>query len=433
MIISEIFKKAYNKLWIFYLILPFIVIPSAFTGKEYYIEVVYDSFKEYYLAAISLFIFSCYLLKFKTKIKFPFSRINFTLLILYVIFLIGSALAKFELDASRVIFGFTFFYIIYLYAFSLDGKEVNRFLFFLIVVGVIQSLIAITQYIGLYYNIIDLFHFPGRMRILGTIGNVNKFSHFVSFIFLISVFLSFFTSRKKYRNFFLISSWIMFYTILISQTRASWLGLFIVSIFILSRYRNLVRRKKAIVYKLLLGLLVVTIIFILTTSNFHIAQSVEINNLGFSGRLTFWKIALKMIGEKPITGFGTGSFRTEAKRIHKELDLPAFRVKQTELFHEFGNKKVNINYKLTPVHTHNEYLQIFAENGIFGFVIMIYLIFHLSSTFLRSKYNKIHLSLFFYPLIFMTVISFFSFPLHTTYNGMLCFFFLGCFDRSIVV
>lgn len=70
--------------------------------------------------------------------------------------------------------------------------------------------------------------------------------------------------------------------------------------------------------------------------------SMEINSIG--GRLTFWKTTLGMASERPITGWGTGSYHQQFCRHIERED-----------WCEFGNW-----------HPHNQFLFFWMENGLPG-------------------------------------------------------------------
>lgn len=72
------------------------------------------------------------------------------------------------------------------------------------------------------------------------------------------------------------------------------------------------------------------------------SDSMEINSIG--GRVTFWKTTLHMIGERPVTGWGTGSYHQQFCSHIERKDWCAF-----------GNW-----------HPHNQFLFFWMENGLPG-------------------------------------------------------------------
>lgn len=417
-------------MWILYLLLPFIFNPFGFNGLFSYNRCVYYQPKEYYLAIISIIVLIYTFIIFIKKRKYYFTKINILLLAFLVIFFIGSSYTKSIYDGNRVIMGFTFFWIAYLYGTTLK-KYRTKFIYGLIIVGVIQAVIGILQYYEIYYKIIPILMYSGRCNVMGTIGYVNWFSHFITMIFLVSTFLMFTNRNNKIKKMLLIGNLIMFYAILNTQTRASWLGIIIVFLYMIIFARKIIFFKnKKIVLMFTLGLFIEMIFFSLTIPvDKRVLDTVEDPISAISGRVIYWEESIEMIKEKPFLGQGTGSWRKEEGRIREKMGLPEYRKTPSNLKINLSESTLNVNYRIIPGHAHNEYLQIFAENGIFAFILFLYILYSIiERNFKFKKQYPVQSTLFFLPLLFIMIVNIFSFPLHTPHNGVLVFLFLGLFD-----
>ena len=417
-------------MWILYLLLPFIFNPFGFKGLFSYNRSVYYQPKEYYLAIISIIILLYTFIIFIKRRKYYFTKIHILLLAFLILFFIGSSYTKSIYDGNRVIIGFTFFWIAYLYGTTLKKYRI-KFIYGLIIVGVIQAVIGIFQYYGIYYKIMPVLMYSGRCNVMGTIGYVNWFSHFIAMIFLVSTFLMFANRNNKIKKMLLIGNLIMFYAILNTQTRASWLGIIIVFLYVIIYKRKIIFFKnKKIVLMFTLGLVIEIIFFSLTIPvDKRVIDTVEDPIHAISGRVIYWEESLEMIKEKPFLGQGTGSWRKEEGRIRKKMGLSEYSIVPTKLKINLNESTLNINYRIIPWHAHNEYLQIFAENGIFAFILFLYILYSIiERNFKFKKKYPVQSTIFFLPLLFIMIVNIFSFPLHTPHNGMLVFLFLGLFD-----
>lgn len=368
--------------------------------------------------------------KFSKGKKYSFSVIHISLLGFLLIFVIGLIYTKHIHDGLRVVIGFTFFYIAYLYGTTLK-KYRTRFLYGLIIVGIIQAIIGLLQYYEIYYKIVPVYMYPGRQKIMGTIGYVNLLSHFTTMIFLTSTFLMFAYRNNKRKIFHLIANFLMFYVILLTQTRASWLGIIVVFLYLTLFFNKIIFKKnKKILIIFTIGLLLEIVFFSLTTKiDKRLQDTIEVPGQAISGRLQYWRETLELIKEKPLLGHGTGSFWQEEIRIRSKFGLKDYTPHPTDFKARINNTDINISYITVAGHSHNEYLQIFSENGIFAFLLFLFILYLIiSRNFKFRKEYPVKSTLFFLPLLFIMVVNIFSFPLHITHNGMLVFLFLGLFD-----
>ncbi len=123
------------------------------------------------------------------------------------------------------------------------------------------------------------------------------------------------------------------------------------------------------------------------------------NTGSIRARLTFWKVTLLMIKDHPLKGVGPGRFG---------YFYPFYQSKI--LKEDKGPKKHAYNAK----RAHNEYLQVFAETGVFGFLVFLFILYSLLQQGykrLKSSDNIMYISLA-SGILVLLVHALFSFPWH---------------------
>ena len=153
--------------------------------------------------------------------------------------------------------------------------------------------------------------------------------------------------------------------------------------------------------------------------NFELTDEALKNRLGeeeginsTNHRLFIWRETLELIKEKPLTGHGTGSFIIEERKVFEKL------VKQ-EKYKEFKD------FNMIAAHSHNDYFQTFAENGIFGFIVVMGIVFLTIKRFTEIK--KYISGVFFAGILVYMITGFFEFPFRMIHNGVIAFALLGIF------
>jgi O-antigen ligase len=126
----------------------------------------------------------------------------------------------------------------------------------------------------------------------------------------------------------------------------------------------------------------------------NITNPADPNNIH---RIKIWKITSQMIAEKPLQGWGAGNWKINVPFYYKGYDF----------------SKTQLNW-LRP---HNDYLWVFAEKGIFGFLAFIGLFVFTIAQLIKNIFSKLSqdkkvLSVFLLAgIISYMAISFFDFPL----------------------
>ena len=126
----------------------------------------------------------------------------------------------------------------------------------------------------------------------------------------------------------------------------------------------------------------------------------------FSMRILSWDSAISLIKERPVTGFGAGNAQLEFNRKYAEKQY-TYPLKEA-------------------LNAHNQFLQIWIENGLLGLVVLTGIFVALLKTAMRSDSNKgffiVLLLILFFNALFESVFNRFS--------GVSFISFLVCFIFS---
>ena len=190
----------------------------------------------------------------------------------------------------------------------------------------------------------------------------GTYAAYLSIIFGIAVGISFSLERRFLRLFARLTSIILFVGIIFSYTRAAWLGIAVMLLFlIVIKSKDLLRFKTFISISIVAGLVTIFIVY------FGVQSSLERNvqsitdvekNLSNLERVDRWMAAINMIKAYPIVGVGYGTYPFHFKKYQDHrFDTP--------ISNFFG-------------FPHNDYLQLFSETGIFGisFWLLLFLIYY---------------------------------------------------------
>lgn len=208
--------------------------------------------------------------------------------------------------------GFCFVYALLVFIFfrNNDWKKAWIFSFF---IGIIVSGLAIIQ----YYGIFSSFFIP-KSEPSSTMGNPIPLAVYLlllSFIVLsFAIKEPFNTTQNKTKKIFYIASLVIFlFTILISSTRAAYLGITIGAVYFLLFYP-----KKLKVVKIYLTAILAIIFVIVLYANIHpelpkflqnrvtqeAVRQLSIKQALSNERFSAWKIMINEIKDRPILGWG---------------------------------------------------------------------------------------------------------------------------------
>ena len=255
-----------------------------------------------------------------------------------------------------------------------DERQINRILDILLLVGGLFGIYGIFQYNGIDFSFWA--RNIGRQQVFGLFGNVNYFAEYLIVPLPIAVSL-FFANRNKFKKgLLLIAILAMGTSLIVTFTRGSYLSfgsalIFMFFLFLLSRGKGFIKNNKKIFIIILVAIIIITFLFVVPTllnrSGTVISKIKErasiiqlINEFSFGRRTAIYKFTTLMIKDHPLLGSGIGTYKYNTLRYQAEFFAQG---ENRALYpHGFADK------------AHNEYLQLWAEIGIVGLGIFIWLI-----------------------------------------------------------
>ena len=232
------------------------------------------------------------------------------------------------------------------------------------------------------YTSLSLFHHP------------TYFTIYLNFV----VGIIYLNNLKPIKNFklptnlsLIIISFLSFF-ILFASSRIGWISNILIHLFFTScMLYNKKFSRKAIIYFLVLMIPFTTLIYTNKTIQYrfneiitYTFQKVDQKKVqsSTSDRKKIWSISFKLIKKKWITGYGTGQSKKVVQEQFKKDD------------YDFLFKK---NYN-----SHSQYLQVFLDQGIFGFLLLVFFTFGMLYASLKQKDFVYALFLVIMILNFMT-------------------------------
>ena len=226
----------------------------------------------------------------------------------------------------------------------------KMFLWILLIVCTVESVYGLLQ----YWHIVP---FQGRMVyktvIVGTIGNTNGVAGFLAAGFPLLIGLYYLCKTKTQKV--ITSNGIILTLIILALTksRGAWFALILgIVIYYFHIFKKTWNRIKIKYFRVII---ICTIILLLILLLFFLYSMNKSSSLG---RIFIWKVTTKMINDFPVFGIGYGNFPI------RFLDY------QSKFFENPGNI-LYLDHAANIKQAHNEYLQVFAETGIVGFVLFI--------------------------------------------------------------
>jgi O-antigen ligase len=296
--------------------------------------------------------------------------------------------------------------------------QINRIIATLLITGALFGIYGIFQYIGIDFSIFD--SAIGRQHVFGLFGNVNYFAEFLIVILPIAIPLFFVSKNKIQKILLLIAILPMGTSLVFTFTRSSYLGFGISLIFMFALYtihwrQSFIKNKKKIVIVILLAVTFVSILFFLPnhlnkpgTAIDKIKSRVSLTQItegsSIKRRIATWKFTILMIKDRPLLGSGIGTYKYNTLRY------------QAEFFSQGDNRSLYPHGFAQEAH--NEYLQLWAELGIIGLGIFLWLIiayFTYSLKALKGSNDKFKQAIMIGlmgAVVAVLLDSIFSFPLH---------------------
>ena len=233
-------------------------------------------------------------------------------------------------------------------------------------------------YLIIDYNI-------SRSFIKGIAQNPNISSSSILFKLIFFLYLKNNFDYSKFKFLIWIIEIIAIISIIILQSRLGLLSIIFIY-FSIFMTQSLIRKKTIFSFLIILT----SFIYFSNTTNSNILSYNFSEDESSIQRIEFYNTAIDLIKQKPLFGFGLGSWKYESLS-----------------YSSLKNETI-----LVPYYTHNDFLQTFVEMGILGFII--YLSFFIKIGFEIFKKFKLD-SFYFYSGIILVVFfgnTMLNFPVH---------------------
>ena len=316
---------------------------------------------------IAIILIFLWILKWLLTRKFIRSPLDFPVIIYLLVRTITCFTSVEMMVSLRELRSGIFFSLIYFSITNLNDSEkkdtlINHYIAILIYAGAIASVYGIS-----YVFLHDL-----TVRAQSTAGGISRFSEYTMIAFCLSFSLTKNRDIFKKRFIAFIVVWITAMGLIFAQARAQWLGI-IPMLFIIG-----IKKEKFLVFY------IVTVFGVIFALLRTIRKRVLTLLHPFSNtakRFTIWKGAKLLILKRPILGFGPRTY---------PIVSPFLKEKGS---------------------WHSDYLQVYMDSGIFGFLSYMYLsfmIFKHSLNITRDPLRKDVGYALFFTMVAMYIVSFFG-------------------------
>ena len=253
-------------------------------------------------------------------------------------------------------------------------QQINRILTILLIIGSLFGTYGILQHNGIDFSFWA--RNIGRFKIFGLFGNVNYFAEYLIVPLPIAVSLFFASENRTKKLLLLVGILAMGGSLILTFTRGSYLGLgvsliFMFFLFIFSRGKSFLRDNKKLFVIIFLAIILITSLFVIPNplnkpgtvipklkSRISVSQLTQSHPI--KRRIATWKFTALIIKDHPLLGSGIGTFKYNSLRYQAKF----FNQGENRLLYPHG----------VADKSHNEYLQLWAELGIIGLLIFIWLI-----------------------------------------------------------
>lgn len=302
------------------LLLPLLILPPFFSPTDWGKTLVFRS-----IISIILFLFSLHFLNKRKELNLPEVKKNKTIWILTALFLFYFLATIFSVDVSFSLWGtpyrsggfvnFAFYILFAILAFLLLKKQQwEKLLDLSIITGILVSALAIVQYFGMFSSI--LVAYDGRPP--STMGNPIILGIYLVIMFFIALPRAIADKNRGKKLFYFASCLLFLLVILLSGSRASYLGLLAAGLFFVLFYPKKIPAAKITII-VGLALVAALVFYVNTQTKFpaflensrifkQLQQRLSIDLFLIDPRFSAWQITSSVIKEKPILGWGPENF-----------------------------------------------------------------------------------------------------------------------------
>lgn len=284
-----------------------------------------------------------------------------------------------------------------------NEKMFRRILVTTICTATVVAILGFFQYFNI--DIMSLFqgveYTRGEVVMFSTIGHYNFLAAYLNSIIPSSLMMIVVSRDHKKRILFAVIFLILIFTFLLTKSRGAWLGWIVASAVLCFGYLSRMRGRKRVTIRVLLPSFVIGVIvcLLLTAIGAYISSEIYVAHNGYTlkdwtqyfvnstsqraistfnintgsalHRRIIWIPTLRLIGDNVLTGVGKNNFQVMYPNYSSEHIKEKLKI---------------LTHRGTKVH--NEYLQIFAEMGLFGLLAFLFFLYIL----VRTGSNALKLS-----------------------------------------
>lgn len=327
---------------------------------------------------------------------------------------------------------------------------IHLLVFFLILISVFQGkkewlklfritviVSAICSFAGILqkFDIFSFYAFNSVSRISGTWTNPDFFAPYIVLTIFIAIFLLAVEKKRTWKIVWAAILALNFFTLILSKTRAAWIGLAVGLVFLFSFWlfgcSNLNHKKREAI---LLGVLILSILFLgvvlnpdslSLTENPTFQRMIDVfawNSGSVQNRLKIWEIALDGWKDKPVLGWGPESFGFVFDKYFK---ADYIKYLSEDVFYD---------------RSHNKVLGLMVTTGILGILGYLFIFFTVFYLLFKSykraiAENKEN----FRPILSLILIAFFIsyfiqnlFCFDTIGNSLIFFLVIGFVNNNFL-
>ncbi|OGF55269.1 MAG: hypothetical protein A2497_00405, partial [Candidatus Firestonebacteria bacterium RifOxyC12_full_39_7] len=223
--------------------------------------------------------------------------------------------------------------------------------------GLFVSVIGIFQYFHLDF-VFRVSNFTGRIS--STLGNANFLGGYLILLIPVSMALFFVVENLIYKIIYAINTILLVVALFFSQTLNAWIGLAlgalvfgILFVIYIPKYRKLI-----IISAIVLISIASALVFSFKPDEAigKLAKLGQFETFSERGRWIMWKSAVSMIKDRPVNGFGAGTYRVR----FTEYEAKLLKTKEFTGYPHIITKDA-----------HNDYLQIGSELGVLGLLLLL--------------------------------------------------------------
>ena len=284
---------------------------------------------------------------FSLKITHPAALIFFILLTLYYVF--QGILSTEIYTRHYLLISNCLLLLACCIFFGVLENSFSKIGFAILLLAGIESLICLLQFFG-WVGSWNIF-----FKVTGTWINPNVTAMFIAMAVPV-MWWGLFTPKKTYRLFVLITLAVSIIALALLKCRTAIIGASVVSAIMLNAKYNLVyiltnklgKLKAIALFVLLIIIMIPVAIYV-----YHVKQASS------DGRKLVWKVSMKIIADKPVTGVGYGKFEHD------------YNLYQAAYFESGQGTKEEINNASFVKMAYNEFLENAVEGGLPGLLLFI--------------------------------------------------------------